>query len=307
MMNYNAIKKNTKNILLLFVILLAVACHNKQATAPLVTSKAIATKDTTVLAEIPEEDVTPREQAIITLDYQEKYKITIFGKGIGHAVLKIQNIENGKVMTLTDMKYTHWLKHKMDKSKEVYWPTSPLYYDAPCQFLDVDFDGKKELLINDFYNGQAGNDYQVYYIRKNRFIPATDLPNKGVLCNADVINRKNKTWCIFDKDGVFEEVYFTYKIGENKQKPLKGNNSLQSELGRNIMHEMPNTTNKYYLVKVVEDIIDEKIPIQKDASNKKIFNNEGFACAEFTHLRKNNKLVLCKIAPLKSSKTLSTK
>ena len=299
MMNYNVIERNTKNILLFLFAISVVACHKKQATTPLVTSKAMVTKDTTAQIVIPEEDAPPSEQSVITLDYQEKYAITITGKETGRAVLKIRNIETNKTKTMTDAKYTHWIKRKMDKSKENYWPTSPLYYDAPCQFFDVDFDGKKDLLINDFYDDQAGNDYQVYYIRKNRLIPATDLPNKGVLCNADVINRKNKTWCIFDKDGVFEEVYFTYKIGKNKQKPLENGNFLQSELGKEIMRNTPNTTDKYYLIKVVEDIIDEKIPMKKDNNNENIFNEEGFAFAEFTHQRKKNKLVLCKITPLK--------
>ena len=299
MMNYNRMKRNTKNALLFFFAISVVACHNRQATTDIAVPKATISRDTTVQSGITEEDAPLSEQSKITLDYQEKYKITILGKGIGRAVLKIRNEETSKVATLTDEKYTHWIKLKMDKSKEDYWPESPLYYDAPCQFLDVDFDGKKELLINDFYDGQGGNNYQIYYIRKNNFIPAIDLPNKGVLSNTDVINRKDKTWCIFEKDGVFEEVYFTYKIGRNTQKTFSQDNLLQSELGRELMKETPCTTNKYYLVKVVEYIQGEMIPMKRNESDKDIFDDEGFAYAEFVHCRKGNKLELCRIIPLK--------
>lgn len=41
---------------------------------------------------------------------------------------------------------------------------SPLLYDAEFQFFDVDFDGKDELLINDYYQGRCGNYYTVYEI-----------------------------------------------------------------------------------------------------------------------------------------------
>lgn len=254
MMNYDKMRRSIKNILLFLFAISVVACHNKQATIQKVVSKTTTSKDTIAQIKTLDNDMYPKKQSSMTLDYKNKYKITILGQGIGCAMLKIKDKETGEVTMLTDGQYAHWIKLKMDKSKESCQPESPLYYDAPCQFLDVDFDGERELLINDFYDGQGGNNYQIYYIRENSFIPATDLPNKGVLSNADVINRMDKTWRIFDKDGVFEEVYFTYKIERNSQKTLEQCNSLQSELGREIMKETPCTTNRYYLVKVVEDI-----------------------------------------------------
>ena len=41
---------------------------------------------------------------------------------------------------------------------------SPIDYYLPFQFYDVDFDGEKELLINDYYQGQQGNYYEVFEI-----------------------------------------------------------------------------------------------------------------------------------------------
>ena len=47
---------------------------------------------------------------------------------------------------------------------------SPLNYDAGFQFFDVDFDGKDELLINDYYRGKCGNHYTVYENTSSGFV-----------------------------------------------------------------------------------------------------------------------------------------
>ncbi len=56
-------------------------------------------------------------------------------------------------------------------SKNEHYPDSPLGYYTEIQFYDVDFDGDKELLINDFYRGQGGNSYSVYRIKGNEITP----------------------------------------------------------------------------------------------------------------------------------------
>ena len=53
---------------------------------------------------------------------------------------------------------------------------SPLYYDAEFQFFDVDFDGEKEFLINDYYRGKCGNQYTVYEIGPDGFVLKDDYP-----------------------------------------------------------------------------------------------------------------------------------
>ncbi len=51
-----------------------------------------------------------------------------------------------------------------------FYTGSPLGYYSEIQFYDVDFDGEKELLINDFYRGQGGNDYSIYKISGDKVI-----------------------------------------------------------------------------------------------------------------------------------------
>ena len=50
------------------------------------------------------------------------------------------------------------------------WADSPLLYDAEFQFFDVDFDGKDEFLLNDYYQGKCGNFYTVYEITPKGFV-----------------------------------------------------------------------------------------------------------------------------------------
>ena len=58
------------------------------------------------------------------------------------------------------------------------WPEDPYVIndDAPFQLLDVDFDGKKELLVSegDFIRG--GNTQTIYRLKDNRIVPADDFP-----------------------------------------------------------------------------------------------------------------------------------
>ena len=53
---------------------------------------------------------------------------------------------------------------------------SPLYYYAEFQFFDVDFDGKEEFLINDYYRGRCGNNYTVYEITSEGFVLKDEFP-----------------------------------------------------------------------------------------------------------------------------------
>lgn len=59
---------------------------------------------------------------------------------------------------------------------------SPIDYHLPFQFYDVDFDGEKELLINDYYQGQQGNNYEVFEITDSgleakKYRPFNDVDN----------------------------------------------------------------------------------------------------------------------------------
>ena len=91
---------------------------------------------------------------------------------------------------------------------------SPLGYYSPFQFIDIDFDGEKELLINDFYRGQQGNNYEVYKIKNNTLIPLhTNLPF-SYITNTTVIDTLNKRIGLYTRDGAIasSRVYFTKQM-----------------------------------------------------------------------------------------------
>ena len=98
-----------------------------------------------------------------------------------------------------------------DSFKEVNG-NSPLGYFSPFQFLDIDFDGKDELLINDWYQGQAGNGYEVFKMT-NRGLKKVEYMPLDRLTNMDRIDLKNKTITIVDFDGASDNdtFYFSYK------------------------------------------------------------------------------------------------
>lgn len=59
----------------------------------------------------------------------------------------------------------------------------PLGYYTPFQFLDVDFDGEKEVLLNDMAMYREGNGYYVYKIKGNRCVPFDIFPYDKI-CNS---------------------------------------------------------------------------------------------------------------------------
>lgn len=88
---------------------------------------------------------------------------------------------------------------------------SPLYYYAEFQFFDVDFDGKDEFLVSDYYRGKGGNDYEVYEItlkglNKKAFKPFDRITN------VTVFDAKRRIITDVTHDGIFSSEYTEYII-----------------------------------------------------------------------------------------------
>jgi len=67
-----------------------------------------------------------------------------------------------------------------------------LGYYSPFQFLDVDFDGEKELLINGWCQSRGGNIYEVYKIKGNTIQLMDYPPFKGIQNSAEFDFKKKK-------------------------------------------------------------------------------------------------------------------
>ena len=70
-----------------------------------------------------------------------------------------------------------------DSINREYYPNSPLGYYTPFQFFDADFDGKDELLVNDFGMDRQGNSYTVFDItakglHRKDYLPFAEIDNE---------------------------------------------------------------------------------------------------------------------------------
>lgn len=68
----------------------------------------------------------------------------------------------------------------------------PFGYYTPFQFVDVDFDGEKEMMLNDLAMYREGNGYYPYKIKGNRFVPFDIFPYNSIV-NSTEFDFKNKT------------------------------------------------------------------------------------------------------------------
>lgn len=108
-----------------------------------------------------------------------------------------------------DVHYFHYTSSDTLDSFKMENSNSPLGYYSPFQFLDIDFDGKDELLINDWYQGQAGNSYEVFKMT-NKGLKKVDYMPLDRLTSMDRIDLKNKTITIVDFDGASDNASFFF-------------------------------------------------------------------------------------------------
>ena len=101
-----------------------------------------------------------------------------------------------------------------------YNDNSPIGYNTPFQFTDVDFCGEKELLINDWYQGQGGNGYYVYKVKGNS-IQLIDYPPFDRIDNMTIFDYKNKTITLQDKSEISVFAKKNGKITLVETRPLE--------------------------------------------------------------------------------------
>lgn len=80
---------------------------------------------------------------------------------------------------------------------------SPIGYNTSFQFLDVDFDGENELLINDWGKYQGGNNYAVYKVTTDGLQLMDYLPFNRI-DNSTEFNVDGKRIRLQQSDGVFD-------------------------------------------------------------------------------------------------------
>lgn len=68
----------------------------------------------------------------------------------------------------------------------------PFGYYTPFQFADVDFDGEKEVILNDMAMYRGGNGYHPYKIKGSRLVPFDLFPYDDII-NSTEFDSKNRT------------------------------------------------------------------------------------------------------------------
>ena len=111
---------------------------------------------------------------------------------------------------------------------------SPIGYRTPFQFLDVNFDGEKELLINDWGRYQGGNHYAVYQITTDGLL-LMDYPPFNRINNSTEFNAETKQIRLQEFYGVFDYSVVVFS------------NSATRITNRAIPTRLTNTTSGYIL------------------------------------------------------------
>ena len=82
------------------------------------------------------------------------------------------------------------------------WPEEPytIYDRAAFQFMDVDFDGTKELLASEGDFSREGNAQRIYRLKGERMVPADDLPFSCVRDLTTKFDAEKKTVVFTESD-----------------------------------------------------------------------------------------------------------
>lgn len=122
--------------------------------------------------------------------------------------------------------------------------STPIYHKAPFQFLDIDFDGEDELLINNWDLLQGGNTYNIYDIieHENTYSLSRKItPPFAGIQDSSMIDFTNQTITITLRDGYADraKVVFSKKA---QRKAFNFPDSLRQTSGGAVVEYY----NKYY-------------------------------------------------------------
>ena len=124
------------------------------------------------------------------------YKDTHWGFSKGNVLPGGENEKDGDV---------HYFNYE--------WPEEPytIYDRAAFQFMDVDFDGTKELLASEGDFSREGNAQRIYRLKGERMVPADDLPFSCVRALTTKFDVEKKT-VIERADSIFEYKRLGHKL-----------------------------------------------------------------------------------------------
>ena len=141
-----------------------------------------------------------------------------------------------------------------------YWkkynPNSPLGYYTPFQFVDIDFDGEKELLINDFYRGQMGNYYIPYRVEKSSIVRIPNILPYSMLDNETEFDYSNKRLIVKTFSGSHYYAKFWFAKQNKAESHIKSVSDFRDSTTKNIVDEYMKHPNIFSLDSITEKVAD---------------------------------------------------
>lgn len=139
--------------------------------------------------------------AIFVFKKDESSFIYTCDKWCDENTMKILQWENNKVY---EFNYTS------PENKYGIYENSPFGSYMPFQFYDIDFDGEKEFIVNNFRLGQGGNDYTPYKMDLGGIVEMNYAPFNSI-CSLTEFDVDNKQIVNYFWDGAYfsATIYYT--------------------------------------------------------------------------------------------------
>jgi hypothetical protein len=141
---------------------------------------------------------------------------------------------------------------------------SPIDYYLPFQFFDVDFDGEKELLINDYYQGQQGNYYDVFEIT-DAGLQAKSYPPFNGVDNMMKFDSQNKIITFYTHSGAFFScsMYFQ-KIATSTKQQIIIPNDFDEKLRQRLSELAPAEPSDFHIIAADITMNEDKYLLKVD-------------------------------------------
>ena len=141
---------------------------------------------------------------------------------------------------------------------------SPIDYYLPFQFFDVDFDGKKELLINDYYQGQQGNNYEVFEIADSVLVAKRYAPFNSV-DNMMTFDSQNKIITFYTHSGAYFScsMYFQ-KIATSTKQQIIIPNDFDEKLRQRLSERAPYEPSDFHIIAADITMNEDKYLLKVD-------------------------------------------
>lgn len=147
---------------------------------------------------------------------------------------------------------------------------SPIDYYLPFQFYDVDFDGEKELLINDYYQGQQGNNYEVFEIADSGLVAKKHAPFNSV-DNMMTFDSQSRIITFYTHSGVYYSCSMCFqKITTSTKQQIIIPNDFDEKLRQRLSELAPDAPSDFHIIAADITINEDKYLLKVDNGKWKI-------------------------------------